>query len=195
VLIPAVENAVSGNAFRPLDIFKTRKGLHGRDRQHRRRGPRHPVRRARLRRRRPRPTLLIDLATLTGAARVALGGQLPALFSNRIDTARDLVDLGLKLDDPLWHMPLWAPVPRRHRKHASATSSTPARARPAGAINAALFLEDFVPDANGLAARRPVRLERRTRAPAARWAARRRRSAPCWPTSSSGIRPDYSGAA
>jgi leucyl aminopeptidase len=50
---------------------------------------------------------MIDLATLTGAARVALGPQLPALFCRRMDLARELVDRGLQAHDPLWHMPLW----------------------------------------------------------------------------------------
>ena len=87
---------------------------------------------------------MIDLATLTGAARVALGAQLPALFCRRMELARALVDRGLALHDPLWHLPLW------NGYHAGIESEiadivNTGRNALAGAINAALFLEDFVP--------------------------------------------------
>ena len=91
-----------------------------------------------------RPALIIDLATLTGAARVALGPQLPALFCRHMGTARDLVDLGLELDDPLWHMPLWAPYKPGIESSVGDIVNT-GRNTMAGAINAALFLEHFVP--------------------------------------------------
>jgi leucyl aminopeptidase len=143
LLIPAVENAVAGNAYRPGDVFKTRQGLHieigntdaegrvilcdalayGAERK---------------------PELLIDLATLTGAARVALGAQLPALFCRRIELARELVDRGLALHDPLWHMPLWADYHRSIESDIADIVNT-GKGPLAGAINAALFLEDFVP--------------------------------------------------
>ena len=143
LLIPAVENAISGNAYRPGDVIKTRKGLHIEIGNTDAEG-RVVLCDALAYEAEGRPDLVIDLATLTGAARVALGAQLPALFAKHMDTARDLVDLGLKLDDPLWHMPLWAPY------HAGIESSiadivNTGKSALAGAINAALFLEDFLP--------------------------------------------------
>jgi leucyl aminopeptidase len=87
---------------------------------------------------------MIDMATLTGAARIALGAQLPALFCRRTDTARELVDLGLAMHDPLWHMPLW---PDYHTSIESDIADIVNTGRNAlgGAINAANFLADFVP--------------------------------------------------
>jgi leucyl aminopeptidase len=90
------------------------------------------------------PALIIDLATLTGAARIALGPQLPALFCRDMATARTLVDLGLELQDPLWHMPLWAPYKAGIESSVGDIVNTGRNAM-AGAINAALFLEYFVP--------------------------------------------------
>ncbi|MFT7722665.1 MAG: leucyl aminopeptidase family protein [Roseateles sp.] len=143
LLIPAVENAIAGNAYRPGDVIKTRKGLHVEIGNTDAEG-RVVLSDALAYAAEGEPDLVIDLATLTGAARVALGAQLPALFAKHMDTARDLVDLGLKLDDPLWHMPLWAPY------HAGIESSigdivNTGKSALAGAINAALFLEDFLP--------------------------------------------------
>jgi leucyl aminopeptidase len=143
LLIPAVENSIAGNAYRPGDIIKTRKGLHIEIGNTDAEG-RVILCDALAYAAEGEPDLVIDLATLTGAARVALGAQLPALFAKHMDTARDLVDLGLKLDDPLWHMPLWAPY------HAGIESAigdivNTGKSPLAGAINAALFLEDFLP--------------------------------------------------
>ena len=143
LLIPAVENAIAGNAYRPGDVIKTRKGLHIEIGNTDAEG-RVILCDALAYAAEGNPDLVIDLATLTGAARVALGPQLPALFAKHMDTARDLVDLGLKLDDPLWHMPLWAPY------HAGIESPigdivNTGKSPLAGAINAALFLEDFLP--------------------------------------------------
>ncbi|KQY86254.1 M17 family metallopeptidase [Pelomonas sp. Root1444] len=143
LLIPAVENSIAGNAYRPGDIIKTRKGLHIEIGNTDAEG-RVILCDALAYAAEGEPDLVIDLATLTGAARVALGAQLPALFAKHMDTARDLVDLGLKLDDPLWHMPLWAPY------HAGIESTigdivNTGKSPLAGAINAALFLEDFLP--------------------------------------------------
>ncbi|MFO1057295.1 MAG: leucyl aminopeptidase family protein [Dongiaceae bacterium] len=142
VLVPAVENSVSGNAFRPLDVLATRKGLsveigntdaEGRlilcdalaeaDREH--------------------PDLLIDCATLTGAARVALGPELPALFGNDDATAEALVRHGLAVGDPLWRLPLH----RGYRRHLDSPVADINNAPDwpfAGAIVGALFLADFV---------------------------------------------------
>jgi leucyl aminopeptidase len=92
-----------------------------------------------------KPDLLIDLATLTGAARVALGPALPALFTRDMALARQLVDDGLQRHDPLWHMPLWADY---HRGIESDIADIVNTGGPqGGAITAALFLADFVPDA------------------------------------------------
>jgi leucyl aminopeptidase len=144
LLIPAVENAISGNAFRPGDVFKTRAGLHieigntdaegrvilcdalayGAERQ---------------------PALMIDLATLTGAARVALGPQLPALFTRRMELGRELVDRGLALHDPLWHMPLWRDYHGGIESDIADIVNT-GKGPMAGAVTAALFLDDFVPE-------------------------------------------------
>jgi leucyl aminopeptidase len=144
LLIPAVENAVAGNAYRPGDVIKTRKGLHIEIGNTDAEG-RVVLSDALAYAAESKPELIIDLATLTGAARVALGAQLPALFAKHIDTARELEDLGLKLDDPLWHMPLWAPYQEGIASSIADIVNTGRNAL-AGAINAALFLEYFVPE-------------------------------------------------
>lgn len=144
VLIPAVENAVAGNAYRPGDVIKTRKGLHIEIGNTDAEG-RVVLSDALAYASEHQPELIVDLATLTGAARVALGAQLPALFTKHMDTGRELVDLGLKLDDPLWHMPLWAPYQEGIASSIGDIVNTGRNAL-AGAINAALFLEYFVPE-------------------------------------------------
>ena len=143
LLIPAVENAISGNAYRPGDVFKTRAGLHIEI------GNTDAEGRVILcdtlaYAAEAQPDLLIDMATLTGAARVALGGQLPALFCRSMDMAREIVDLGLAQHDPLWHLPLWAGYHGGIESDIADIVNT-GRGPQAGAINAALFLEDFVP--------------------------------------------------
>ena len=144
LLIPAVENSIAGNAYRPGDVFKTRKGLHIEIGNTDAEG-RVVLSDALAYASESKPELIIDLATLTGAARVALGAQLPALFAKHHDTARDLVDLGMKLDDPLWHMPLWAPYKSGIESTIGDIVNT-GKSALAGAINAALFLEYFVPE-------------------------------------------------
>ncbi|MCV2370670.1 leucyl aminopeptidase family protein [Roseateles oligotrophus] len=144
VLIPAVENSIAGNAYRPGDVIKTRKGLHIEIGNTDAEG-RVVLSDALAYASEGKPELIIDLATLTGAARVALGAQLPALFSKHFDSARDLVDLGLKLEDPLWHMPLWAPYKAGIESSIGDIVNTGRNAL-GGAINAALFLEYFVPE-------------------------------------------------
>ena len=145
LLIPAVENAIAGNAFRPGDVFKTRAGLHIEIGNTDAEG-RVILCDALAYAAESQPDLLIDMATLTGAARVALGGQLPALFCRDMALARDLVDRSLALHDPLWHLPLW---PGYHAAIESdiADIVNTGRGPQAGAINAALFLADFVPEA------------------------------------------------
>ena len=143
LLIPAVENAIAGNAYRPGDVFKTRAGLHIEIGNTDAEG-RVILCDALAYAAEAQPDLLIDMATLTGAARVALGGQLPALFCRDMQMARDLVDLGLTQHDPLWHLPLWAGYHPGIESDIADIVNT-GRGPQAGAINAALFLEDFVP--------------------------------------------------
>jgi leucyl aminopeptidase len=144
LLIPAVENAVAGNAYRPGDVFRTRKGLHVEIGNTDAEG-RVILCDALAYGAEAKPALLIDMATLTGAARVALGPQLPALFARRTELARDLVDLGLKLGDPLWHMPLWRDYHPLIESDIADIVNT-GRNTMAGAVTAALFLDDFVPE-------------------------------------------------
>jgi leucyl aminopeptidase len=137
-----VENSVSGSAMRPSDVIATRKGLHveigNTDAEGRlvlcdllAEACEHE------------PAFLIDAATLTGAARVALGPDLPALFSNDERLARALLDGGLEARDPLWRLPLhdsydnWLSSPIADLNN---VSSKPM----AGAVTAALFLRRFV---------------------------------------------------
>ena len=143
LLIPAVENAIAGNAYRPGDVFKTRAGLHIEIGNTDAEG-RVILCDALAYAAEGKPDLLVDLATLTGAARVALGAQLPALFCRRMDLARELVDRGLALRDPLWHMPLWRDYHGGIESDIADIVNT-GKGALAGAINAALFLEDFVP--------------------------------------------------
>ena len=92
------------------------------------------------------PALIIDLATLTGAARVALGPELPALFANRDDLASKALGAGERTQDPMWRMPLWQPYQRMLESRIADTTNS-ASSRHAGAITAALYLQRFVPEA------------------------------------------------
>ncbi len=143
VLVPAVENAVSGNAFRPHDVFRSRKGttveIGNTDAE-----GRLILADALTEAADQDPALLVDFATLTGAARVALGPDLPAMFCNDENTAGALLRSAETHDDPVWRMPLWAPYRKRLSSSVADTSSTGAD-RMGGAIMAALFLEQFVP--------------------------------------------------
>ncbi len=144
LLIPAVENAIAGNAYRPGDVIKTRAGVHIEIGNTDAEGRVILCDALALAVETP-PDLLIDLATLTGAARVALGPQLPALFCRDTALARQLVDRGMTLDDPLWHMPLWQPYHGGIESDIADIVNT-GKGGMAGAITAALFLADFVPD-------------------------------------------------
>jgi leucyl aminopeptidase len=142
VIIPAVENAISGNAFRPGDILKSRKGLtveigntdaEGRlilgdalslaDEQS--------------------PDLLIDMATLTGAARVALGPELPPFYTNDENLAADIARHALLTRDPLWRMPFWEPYNAMFESSVADMNNS-SDSGFAGSITAALFLKRFV---------------------------------------------------
>jgi leucyl aminopeptidase len=144
LLIPAVENAISGQAYRPGDVIRTRKGLHIEIGNTDAEG-RVILCDALAYGAESRPSMMIDMATLTGAARVALGPQLPALFTRDTALARDLVDRGLALQDPMWHMPLWNPYHANIESDIADIVNTGRNAM-AGAVTAALFLQDFVPE-------------------------------------------------
>ncbi|HMM66918.1 MAG TPA: leucyl aminopeptidase family protein [Dokdonella sp.] len=93
-----------------------------------------------------KPDLILDFATLTGAARIALGADLPALFCNRDDIADGLLAAGTRTQDPLWRMPLWRPYITMLDSYIADLANS-GSSRHAGAISAALFLERFVPEA------------------------------------------------
>ncbi len=142
VLIPAVENAVSGNAFRPLDVLDTRKGLTVEVGNTDAEG-RLVLSDALTEACSEEPDLLIDFATLTGAARVALGTDLPAMFCNDDAVAAKLLDQAEAAGDPVWRMPLHQPY-KRQLESKVADLCNISNGPYAGAITAALFLEHFV---------------------------------------------------
>ncbi len=142
VLLPMVENAVAGNAMRPRDIVKTRKGLTVEIGNTDAEG-RLILCDALAEASTESPALLVDIATLTGAARVALGPELPALFCNDDDLASALLAAGTKEDDPLWRMPLWRAY-RRLLDSKIADLNNVSDGPQGGAITAALYLQEFV---------------------------------------------------
>jgi leucyl aminopeptidase len=144
LLIPAVENAISADAFRPGDVLKSRKGLHVEIGNTDAEG-RLVLGDALTRACEDSPALLLDFATLTGAARVALGPDLPALFANDDRLAADLIDAGARFSDPVWRLPLWQPY-RDMLKSDVADINNAGSGGFAGSITAALFLERFVGD-------------------------------------------------
>ena len=142
VLIPAVENSVSGNAMRPGDVVKTRKGLTV-EIGHTDAEGRVILADALAEAVSEEPEALIDFATLTGAARVALGTEVPALFCNDDELAAGLMLEGEAEADPLWRLPLW-PGYRKMVEGKVADLTNDAESSYGGAITAALFLERFV---------------------------------------------------
>lgn len=144
LLIPAVENAISGNAFRPGEVIQTRGGLSVEIDNTDAEG-RLVLCDALTFAAEQKPDLILDFATLTGAARIALGPDLPALFTNRDDVAATLLDAGSQMQDPLWRMPLWRPYLTMLDSYLADMANSGA-SRHAGAVTAALFLERFVPD-------------------------------------------------
>jgi leucyl aminopeptidase len=147
VLIPAVENAVSGNAFRPGDVLKTRKGISVEIGNTDAEG-RLVLGDALTEAVSEEPALLIDCATLTGAARTALGPDLPAMFTDDETLARDLLAASENVHDPLWRLPLW----RAYRKMIDSKIADINNAGDspfAGAITAALFLKEFTKPKEG----------------------------------------------
>ncbi|MEJ2382905.1 MAG: leucyl aminopeptidase family protein [Xanthomonadales bacterium] len=142
LLIPAVENAVAGNAYRPGDIITTRKGLSVEIGNTDAEG-RVILSDALAYACEHDPELVIDFATLTGAARIALGADLPPLFSNRDDVARAIQQAGDEVGDPLWTMPLYRPY-RKLIESPIADMNNMGKSPFGGCITAALFLEHFV---------------------------------------------------
>lgn len=142
VLIPAVENSVSGNAMRPLDVIASRKGTTI-EIGHTDAEGRVVLADALAEAVSEKPDLVIDCATLTGAARVALGTDIPVLFSNDDQLASDAMAWGEKEDDPVWQLPLWEGY-RRMIDSKVADISNDANSPYGGAITAALFLKEFV---------------------------------------------------
>lgn len=142
VLVPAVENSVAGNAFRPLDIIKTRKGMTVEVGNTDAEG-RLILCDALYEACSESPALLIDMATLTGAARTALGPDLPALFANDDKLAERLLAAGMAEGDPLWRLPLWRPY-RQMIVSPIADLNNVSESSFAGAIVAALYLDAFV---------------------------------------------------
>ena len=144
LLIPAVENAVSGSAYRPGDIVKSRKGLFVEVDNTDAEG-RLILADALAKAAEGRPELIVDFATLTGAARVALGPDLPATFVNRDELAADIEGAAREVDDPLWRMPLWDAYDENLKSDVGDLVNAPSNPM-AGAVYAALFLRRFVPD-------------------------------------------------
>jgi len=144
VLVAAVENAISGDAFRPGDILSSRKGLTieigNTDAEGRliladilTRAGEHT------------PDLTLDFATLTGAARVALGPELPPLYTDDDGLAAELLEAGRAVGDPLWRMPLWPGYRAALETEMADLRNDSAAWAQAGSITAALFLQKFAP--------------------------------------------------
>ncbi len=142
VLIAAAENAIAGNAFRPGDVLTTRKGLTVEIGNTDAEG-RLVLCDALAEASTEQPEMIIDFATLTGAARVALGPDVPALYSNRPEVAARWMELGQEQLDPIWHMPLVAEY-RELLDSSIADINNMAKGPYAGSITAALFLQEFV---------------------------------------------------
>jgi len=145
VLIPAVENSVAGNAFRPLDIFPSRRGptveVGNTDAE-----GRLVLADALALADEESPELLIDLGTLTGAARVALGPDLPPFYTDNDALAAEVALCADEENDPLWRMPLWGLYDAWLDSKVGDINNAPANGF-AGSITCALFLQRFVEQA------------------------------------------------
>lgn len=141
VLVAAVENSVGGNALRPLDVLTSRKGttveIGNTDAE-----GRLVLADALWEASSDSPQLLVDCATLTGAARVALGTEIPAFFCNDGATTSALLEAGNAVGDPLWNLPLYEPY-RSMLDSPVADMNNISGGRFGGAITAALFLQEF----------------------------------------------------
>lgn len=142
VLLPVVENAISGNAFRPGDVLHSRRGLTVEIGNTDAEG-RLILADALALADEESPELIVDMATLTGAARVALGPELPPLYSTDDALAAEITAAGLSVEDPFWHMPLWSPYDGQLSSKIADMNNTGAGGY-AGSVIAALFLRRFV---------------------------------------------------
>ncbi len=142
VLIPAVENAISGNAFRPGDVLRSRKGLTVEIGNTDAEG-RLVLGDALALADEEKPDLMIDMATLTGAARVALGPDLPPFYTDDDGAAEALMEAGRRENDPVWRLPFWQPYTRLFES-GIADLNNAGDSGFAGSITAALFLKRFV---------------------------------------------------
>jgi leucyl aminopeptidase len=144
VLIPAVENSVSGAAFRPLDVYPSRKGLTVEVGNTDAEG-RLVLADALALACEEKPDLLIDMGTLTGAARVALGPELPPFYTDDETLAASVFAHGMAERDPLWRLPLWPPYESMLDSKVADTNNVSTGGF-AGSITCALFLKKFVSD-------------------------------------------------
>jgi leucyl aminopeptidase len=144
LLIPAVENSVSAASYRPGDVLSSRKGLKVEIDNTDAEG-RLVLGDALARAGEEEPQLIVDFATLTGAARVALGPDLPAMFANDEDLAADIEAAAKVVTDPVWRMPLWDGYDEMLKSDLADLSNS-ADSPMAGAVTAALFLRRFAPE-------------------------------------------------
>jgi leucyl aminopeptidase len=147
VLVPVVENSIAGNAFRPGDIYRSRKGLTVQIDNTDAEG-RLILADALAYAGESESDLLIDMATLTGAARVALGPDLPPFFTDDEDLAAALAKASLRTFDPLWRLPLFKGYEKDVAARMADLTNAPSGGM-AGAITAALFLKRFMADTKG----------------------------------------------
>jgi leucyl aminopeptidase len=144
VLVPVVENAISGDAMRPGDVLASRKGLSievgNTDAEGRLILADALTRAGEL-----EPALTLDLATLTGAARVALGPQLPPFYTDDEALAADIARAAKAASDPVWRMPLWKPYADALDSEVAEIKNDPDAWAQAGSVTAALFLQRFAP--------------------------------------------------
>ncbi|MGL5838815.1 MAG: leucyl aminopeptidase family protein [Sphingorhabdus sp.] len=143
LLVAAVENCVAGGALRPGDIVKSRAGIQVEIDNTDAEG-RLILADALTKAVEDKAALIVNFATLTGAARVALGPDLPALFANDDDLANGLLEAAKAVSDPIWRLPLWKPYADMLDSDIADTMNSGGSF--AGAITAALFMEKFVPD-------------------------------------------------
>jgi leucyl aminopeptidase len=143
LLIPAVENAIGPDAYRPGEVISTRHGYRVEIGNTDAEG-RVILCDALTYALESKPDLLIDFATLTGAARIALGPDLPPVFAHRQSTREALIEHGVRREDPLWPMPLHSDY-EHYLKSTIADFNNAGSSRMAGCITAALYLQKFVP--------------------------------------------------
>ena len=148
VLVPAVENSVAGNAFRPLDVLQTRAGITVENGNTDAEG-RLILCDALAEAASEDPDVILDAATLTGAARVALGTQMPALFCTSDEASAEMIRISKEVKDYMWPMPLHAPYKSMIASKVADIGSC-SEGGYAGAITAALFLQEFVKEYKGV---------------------------------------------